>query len=301
MANCKKTCSCEANLNFGVKATTNFGVATRLGIMDYINSDDEVNFLPLNVAWDKSFWDGKKANADFTKRLHLTPNASEVAPAVEDDVTQSLASGEIISIRDGVATYEFHYYFTDATFYNAMKSRKCLDNGVFFFDACGSTAGHVCEENKFEVVRMQPNSLQVQYIPATLSTAAYTRVRFNLDLNESQVFDIVDDIEYSISKIRPLYDGRLAETPATSTTTQLVAKLEPVTAFTSRKGLVIEGVDTPANWTITDSAGATSNTTTVAESPAGTYTMDYLAIAAGDTEFYYLDENVEIRFTVTVA
>ncbi len=56
-----------------------------------------------------------------------------------------------------------------------------------------------------------------------------------------------------------------------------------------------EGADTPGSWTITDSAGGISNATAVAESPAGTYDIDYVAIATGVAKFKYLDPNFKFE------
>jgi hypothetical protein len=303
MANCKKTCSCGADLNFGVKATSDFGAITKIAITDYENSDSVVNYLDLSATWDKAFWDGIKSDADFTKRFQFSPSIDEVNPSAEDAVTVTRQSGRILKIRDGIVTYEFLFDAVDGTFYNALKSRECRDNGVILFDDCGKIAGKECEDGKLNVAQIAPDSMDVQYIPATGDDRARIRLRFNLDLSESPVFDIVEDsdIEYSPLLVKSLYDGEAAEAATVATTAQLVVKLQPVSSFASKKYIPLEGADTPANWTITDSTGATSNPTGVTESPAGTYTLDYVAIAAGVTTFDYLDTTWDITVVETVA
>lgn len=301
MANCKTSCGCNINANFGVAETTSFKAATRIGVMDYTNSDNEVNGFDLSDTWDQAFWTSQTANPDFTKRLHLTPQANESTPTVEDDVTQTLADGRIINIRDGLYTWEFHFYGTDATFYNAIKSRKCKENGIVFFDDCGSIAGHDCGEGNLNVVKILDGSLIVQYIPASIGTSAsYTKVVFTIDQNENPVFDIVDNPEYNPNRVQPLYSG-FAQEVTINTTTQTVASLRPVSAFTIKKDIPLRGLTTQANWTITDSSGATSNPTTVTESPDGTYDFGYAAIPVGVAEFYYLDDFVEVKFNTTIA
>lgn len=304
MSICKKTCGCGSHLNFGVKATADFNAAIRLGFMDYINSDNEVNGLELDEPWDEPFWDGKILNPNETKRLYLTPGAGEATTAVTDAPTQELQSGRVISLGDGIVSYEFHFYDTDATFYNAINSRKCKRDGVVMFDDCGSTAGHECTEDVLNVIEIAKNTLQVDYIPAVNRTsAAYTRVRFNLDINESPVFNIVQsaDIEHSILNVESPFDV-VAVGDVTGTQLQTVVVLEALTARV-KDYIPAEGADTAGSWTIIDGAGASSVPTLVTEAPAGTYTIDYASVAVGVAQFKYLDPNFkfEVNFEATLS
>ena len=304
MSICKKTCGCGSHLNFGVKATVEFEAAIRLGFMDYINSDNEVNGLELDQVWDEAFWDAKTLNPNETKRLYLTPTADEATTAVADAPTQELQSGRVKSLGDGIVSYEFHFYDTDATFYNAIKSRKCKRDGVVMYDTCGSVAGHECTNDVLNVVEIAKNTLQVDYIPAVNRTsAAYTRVRFNLDINESPVFNIVQsaDIEFSILNVESPYDV-VAVGDVVGTQLQTVVVLEALTARV-KDYIPAEGADTAVDWAITDSAGGTSAPTLVTESPAGTYTIDYASIAVGAAQFNFLDPNFkyEVNFESTIS
>jgi hypothetical protein len=297
-----KTCSCGVDLNFGVKKTSKFGAVTRIGIMDYVDSDGNVNSLDLGVDWDTAYWATKTDNADFTKRLHLSLPINEFNPSAEDSVTQTRPNGVIIKVRDGIVTYEMLFDNVDKVFYDALKSRECKDNGVFLFDECSSVAGNA-NGTAFEVAKIAPNSFDVQFIPATNADNARVRLRFNLDLNETPVFDIVrgSDITGNPLTVQALYDGEKAADPTTATTTQLVVDLKIKSAiFKNADYVKLEGADTPANWTITDSTGATSNPTTVTEAN-GNYTLDYAAITAGVTKFHYLDDVFEVVLTETVA
>jgi len=290
MGICKKTCGCSAHANFGVKDFAEFGAAVRLGFMDYRNSDNEINGLELDQNWDEGFWNGKILNPDKTKRLYLTPEADETNPTIEDAPTQTLQSGRVISLGDGIVSYEFHFYDTDATFYNAMNSRKCKRDGVVMFDGCGSTAGHNCNNNVLNVIEIARNTLQVDFVPPVNRTSAgYTRVRFNLDINESPVFNIVldGDIEYNVNNVESPYDV-VAVGNVTGTTTQTVVQLEALTARV-KNYIPAEGADDPSAWSITDSTGAISSASAVSESPSGTYTIDYVAISTGIAKFNYLD------------
>ena len=297
-----KTCSCGVDLNFGVKKTSKFGAVTRIGIMDYVNSDGAVNHLDLTATWDDAFWATHTDNADFTKRLHLSLPINEFNPSAEDSVTVTRPNGVIIKVRDGIVTYEMLFDNVDKVFYDALKSRECKENGVFLFDECSSIAGNANGAN-FEVAKIAPNSLDVQFIPATNADNARVRLRFNLDLNETPVFDIVrgSDIVGNPLTVQALYDGEKAADPTVATTSQLVVDLKIKSAIYKNADYVkLEGADTPANWTITDSTGATSNPTAVTEAN-GNYTLDYAVIATGVTKFHYLDDVFEVVLTETVS
>jgi hypothetical protein len=299
MANCKKTCACGTNKNFGVKATAEFKAVRKIIFMDYENNDGDVNFLDLTATYDKAFWDALKIES-FDKRIQITPTIEDYAPTTEDAVTVTRPSGKVVKVRDGVVTYEFFLDDADGTMYNALKSRECRDNGIFMVDDCGSIAGKECESGKLNVAQIAPDTMDVQFVPGTDADIQRVRVRFNLDLSESPVFNIIpsSEIEYSPLSVRSICDVE-AGTPTVNTTTQTVVQLEAANSF-SKRLVLAEGLDTPANWTITDSTGATSNPTAVTESPAGTYTIDYVAIATGVANFYYIDTNFEADFDVTI-
>ena len=299
MANCKKTCACGTNRNFGVKATAEFKAVRKIIFMDYENNDGDVNSLDLKATMDKAFWDALKVETT-DKRIQITPTIEDYAPTTEDAVTVTRPSGKVVKVRDGVVTYEFFIDDADGTMYNALKSRECMDNGIFLIDDCGSVAGKGCEDDKLSVAQIAPDTMDVQFVPGTDADIQRVRVRFNLDLSESPVFNIIPDseIEYNPLGLRSICDVE-AGTPTTNTQTQLVVQLEAANSF-SKKLILAEGLDTPASWTITDSTGATSNPTTVVESPAGTYDFGYVSIATGVANFYYIDSNFEANFDVTI-
>ena len=297
-----KTCSCGVDLNFGVKKTSKFGAVTRIGIMDYVNSDGNVNSLDLSVDWDDAYFATLTDNADFTKRLHLSLGINEFNPSVADTVTQTRPNGVTIVIRNGVVSYEMFFDNVDKVFYEALESRKCKENGVFMFDECSSIAGNA-NGTKFESIKIATGTFDVQYLQSSNTDNARVRLKFDLDLNESPVFDIVrgSDITANPLTIQALYDGEKAADPTTATTTQLVVDLRiKSSVYKNSEYTALEGADTPANWTITDSTGATSNPTAVTETN-GKYTLDYASIAAGVTDFHYLDDVVEVKLTETVS
>ena len=300
MANCKKTCACGTNRNFGVKATAEFKAVRKVIFMDYENADGDVNSLDLTVDMDKAFWDALKVETT-DKRIQITPTIEDYAPTTEDAVTVTRPSGKVVKVRDGVVTYEFFLDDADGTMYNALKSRECKDNGIFLIDDCGSIAGKGCENNKLSVAQVAPDTMDVQFVPGTDGDIQRVRVRFNLDLSESPVFNIIPDseIEYSPLNLRSICDGELSGTPSVSSQTQLVGVLEASNSF-SKKMIYAEGLDTAALWTITDSTGATSVPTLVTESPTGNYTWDYASIATGTATFYYIDANFEVSFTTEI-
>jgi hypothetical protein len=300
MGNCKKTCACGTNRNFGVKATAEFKSVRKIIFMDYQDDAGLVNSLDLTATMDKAFWDALKIETT-DKRIQITPTIEDYAPTTGDATTVERASGKVVKVRDGIVSYEWFIDDADGTMYNALKSRECKDNGIFLIDDCGSIAGKGCEADKLSVAQIAPDTMDVQFIPGTDADIQRVRVRFNLDLSESPVFNIIPDseIEYSPLNLRSICDGELSGTPSVSTQTQLVGVLEASNSF-SKKLILAEGLDTAALWTITDSAGATSNPTLVTEAPAGTYTFDYAIIATGEASFYYIDANFEVTFTSTI-
>lgn len=298
---CKKTCQCGAEKNFGVKATAEFKSVRKVIFMDYLNSDGNVNSLDLSLSWDKTFWDDLKSNTDFSKRIQITPTIEDYAPTTEDAVTVTRPSGKVVKVRDGVVTYEFFLDDVDGTMYEALKSRECRNNGIYLIDDCGSLAGKECESGLLNVAQIAPDTMDVQFVPGTDADIQRIRVRFNLDLTESPVFDIVpsSEIEYSPLSVVSICDVE-GGTPSVATTTQLVVELEAANSF-AKKQILAEGLDTPASWTITDSTGAISNPTAVTEAPAGTYTLDYVAINTGVANFHYIDGNFEADLDYTIA
>ena len=268
--------------------------------MDYQNDAGDVNSLDLTVDWDKAFWDALKVETT-DKRIQITPTIEDYAPTTGDAVTVERSSGKVVKVRDGIVSYEWFIDDADGTMYNALKSRECADNGIFLVDDCGSVAGKGCENDKLSVAQIAPDTMDVQFIPGTDADIQRVRVRFNLDLSESPVFNIVPDgeIEYSPLNLRSICDGELSGTPSVSTQTQLVGVLEASNSF-SKKEIYAEGLDTAALWTITDSTGATSVPTLVTENTPGNYTWDYASISTGVATFYYIDANFEASFTSTI-
>ena len=98
----------------------------------------------------------------------------------------------------------------------------------------------------------------------------------------------------------PPCDATILGVPSVQTLIQLVGNLEAFNSI-SKDGVPAEGLTDDTKWTITDSAGGVSNPTTVTENFAGNYTFDYVAVAAGDATFYYLDTNFEVSFVATLA
>ena len=297
---CVKTCGCSSTKNFGVKDSAEFKAVRKILFTKYNASDGTVNKLDLNVTWDQAFWNALKANADFTKRLQPV-KIDEWNPNVEDAVTVTRPSGKVVKVRDGVTSFELFIDGESKTLKSAMDSFFCGNVGAYFIDSCNSLGGIKCGSD-FKPFLLADDTFDVQPIYNNDSDIERLRVRFSLDLSQLNTFDVVSSasMEYNPSLLEPLYDGEAYGATTTNTTTQTVVQLSPSTNK-AKEFVALQGATTPANWTITDSTGATSAPSGVTESPVGTYTIDYTTIATGLATFYYLDEVYEISFNTTIA
>jgi hypothetical protein len=306
MANCKNTCKCYLNLNFGVKDTTDFGTAKLLMVAPLVASDGTENKIDLTAALNQAYFDALNENADFSKRYQFTPIIEDFTVNVEDNPTVTRASGTTYKLRDGVVTFEMYFddINADGILFDALKSLECEKIGVNFVDKCNSIAGYKCND-ALELVPVASGTWMVQYYNATDSDVRRIRLTFQIEATGNNNFDILkgsdlDDV--NIFNIKPLYSGGLKAKVGAATTTTLVVDL--ITTSKSAIGIPYTGADTVGNWTMTNNTASTTVAiTTVVEDAVvdGRYTFTFPAQTAADSvTLKYLDSKGEIIFTTTL-
>lgn len=305
MANCRKTCSCGTNKNFGVKESKVFGKARKIMFVPLLDDDGVTNKIDLTSDLDETYFDGLKSKADYSQRYQFTPTIDNIIPNIEDDASESLAFGRTIFTRDGRIGYEVHWNadLADSVFLRALDSMKCGKWGFYFVDKCSSLAGYKCGTN-LEPVPISEGTISVKRMETDPNTSDYIRLIFQIEPTGSNDYDILlgEELdEVNLLEYDGLYSGELASKTSGSTT-GLTVNLELESS--SVTSTPYQGADTVGNWTmINNTAAATVTLTSVVENAvtAGEYTFVFPAQTAADSvTLTYLDSLGEIIFTTTL-
>lgn len=285
-------CNCSKFNNTGVPAKDL--VAKDIAIDIYVApvaDDGTENYIDLTdvavVGAGKllsSYIDAQINNADGSKRWYPV-TYSEVTPAPREYQTQGLTNGVNLKVGKTPEGFVGVAYARSAKYIKAVQGFSCNRAAKYGVDSCGNLLGIEDKANKrLYPILIQDGTFDSRVLPAIAgSQAAGVEVDYQISiLNDDASYALIADvsIESNLLALNGLLDVCVEVTNVEGTndgftivqTTRFGDTLAPV---------IVAGWET-ADYTLTDSTGATVTITGVTESPEGTYTFAFTAVGAGD-------------------
>ena len=249
------------------------------------DSAGALNSIDTTATLDQAYWDAKINAANTLDRFYPTPPINNVADERGDPTTETDNEGNNYIVRDEprAISFEFIKGGISSTFLGSLKRWSCEKASAFMLDACGNLWGKKSADGT--TLLPAPIKFQTMYakgVRKTGSTVAKNMVQFEWDMADEDWAGIsADQIDVDILELMGLIDVNLSNASGLSTTS---VTFDAKTAFGPYNNkTLVDGRDGLTDWNVfnaTSSASVTVLTNT--ESPAGTYTITYVAQTSTD-------------------
>jgi len=294
-------CSC-GSLGFDNTGTPNCqsiaSVTRKLVFVPYFDSTGAVNSIDLTVppALDKAWFDAQTANTDASKRWYPTPLIDNVTDERGDAITEGLDSGKEIFIQEGTRNFSGVMIKQSPVLLGKLKSIKCSAVGVFVIDKDGNLMGSISDDgNELQPIRIDENTFYPRLIKTTDTTVGKIQLDFafsDIEADEDLRMILASEMSYDALLLKGMLDVNSSATTGTALgdfTTLLT--LDYGSALNPKK---VEGL-VSADFTLyNETTAGTVTITSVTESPAGTYAVDF----TGDPQT--ASDVLELRFDAAV-
>ena len=231
-------------------------------------------------------WSTLVNEADASKRWFPIPAFENVEVPKADSLFEESASGRMAYLRQGKRSFSGELWADDSTpqFLGKLQKARCVEFGVYIVDVNGNLIGSK-EGTDLCPIPVDNDSWNPVFNFATDSTVQKIVLGFDFDrlYNDSSMYQInPTEAGIDFRTLEGLVDVTLTFSGSIS-----VNSLTVKGAFdygTAVNPIKYEGASLTTDWSISnESSGAVLFPTTVAESPAGTYTLTYASQTIGDS------------------
>ena len=304
------SCVCGAGVG-------NLGIPSCVKNASLLNRDIFVNAFAAdgtrNSIKDSDLTDGKLTAAklleffnhpDPTKRWYPTPDKyEEVANARTDRQTQESSTGTVKILRNGVKTRQAELWDVPESWSANINKASCVQMATFAVGEGGELSGEVSADgSEFFPLLIEKGTLNAEPFDANPDKDAYTVVTYQLsrNINEGAYITLsADDIEADLLSARALIEVSIDQGPTANTATLIYVTAKNCSYGTYGDFESLEGAVTPANWSVTDSLGATIAISaiqeigdeyeiTIASTPTTDVLVSYLTGRTSITDFGYI-------------
>lgn len=277
---------------------TIMSVTRKLIFVPYFDDSGAINSIAYSPspALDKAWFDAK-TTADKDKRWYPTPLIDNVVDERAESITEGLDSGKEIFIQEGQRTFSGVMINQTPEFLGKLKSMKCGAVGVFVVDKLGNIIGSEnSDKTALNPIRIDENTFDPILVKTTDTTTSKIQVNFtysDIEADEDLKMILSSEMSYDALLLRGLLDINSSATTGTTTSFTTVLTLDYGSALNPKKveGLVLADFALYNNTTVSSVA-----ISTVTESPAGTYQVDYPAQTASDVVVLSIDNSANVSY-----
>jgi hypothetical protein len=278
-------CSCDISLsNTGTPNCVPIqSVIKKLILVPLIADDGTSNYIDLSLTLNQAYFTGKINQADASKRWFPTPEIKNVTSDKADSVFEEFDDASKIFIRQGKRSFTGIMPKQSSTLLGKLENWRCAEFGVFAIDKDGNIIGSAKEDGKLFPIVIDAPSWNPVLIFGTDTTVQKIQLTFDFSLNENDG-DLQMITSDEVSPVNALsFEGLLdvLATYSNESTTSFTAELTTAygTAKTKQPVKALVAGDFSL-YNVSDSLSVAI--VTAVESPAGTYTITYVAQGSGE-------------------
>lgn len=288
-----QTCSCDATLSNTGTPTCNslMDVAEKIIIVPKYDSNGELNFIDLTDTLDQTYFDDKINATNKQDRWYPLPRVKNAESSKADSVFETYADGSKELIQEGVRSWSVLIPKQTPTLLGKLKTWRCTEFGIYIIDKSGNLIGSLDATDELYPISVEGASWNPILVFPTPTAVQKIDLKFDIDqLAQDENLQMI--LAGSLGSVRLLNLNGLIDVYGAVTnisTTSFKIRLTTDYGDAIDPGIV---EDLTAVDFISSVGGATSKvrnqtdasdvSVTVAESPAGTYTLTYTAQTSAD-------------------
>lgn len=256
-------------------------VARKLIVVPYYDSNGDVNSIEVGVdTLNDAFFTAKINAALAANRWFPLPLMKNVADERADSTFEEFGDGSKFFIKDGVRTLSALFPNQSPELLSKISSMRCTEIGVFVIDANNAIIGSQTVDGFLYPIKVEQQTWSPVLVKTTDAGVQKIKLTFDFAVEEEdENIRMITSGEANMLALKGLLDGYM--TPSVITTTSFKATIN--TSFGDLQDPIkVQGLLAAnfALYNITDSLSVTIITST--ESPAGVYTITYVAQTSGD-------------------
>ena len=188
--------ACSCNYGLGNTGEGNCkalpSVTKKLIFMEYFKNDGTVNGISLGTlpAFDKTYFEGLTNNTNSSLKWYPTPNTAEnVADERADSIFETFDSGNMAFIQEGERKFKCIFPKASQKLKLFLVGLRCKSIGAYCVDKDSALVGNVSDATLFNPLKIDTNTIDVKFIPATDKTVSKVELSFQFEPSEKD-YDI---------------------------------------------------------------------------------------------------------------
>jgi hypothetical protein len=188
---CVKTCSCNASMsNTGTECAPLMEVIKKLVLVNIYDSTGTRNSVDVTgvTTIDAAFFTALVNQADASKRWYPLPELKNINDVRDTPVVEEFADSTTAFISEGVRKFQGLIVGKAGSpqLKGKLEAARCNEMGVYGIDRKGNLIGIISDDGtKLYPIRIDQESLSIQFMGATDTTTQKLQVNFNFHPDES--------------------------------------------------------------------------------------------------------------------
>lgn len=183
--------ACSCNYGLGNTGEGNCkslpSVAKKLIFQEYYTNTGTINGISLTTVptFDKSYFEGLTNNATQHLKWYPTPNTAEnVNDERAESIFETFDSGNMAFIQEGERKFTCVFPKASQKLKLFLEGLRCKSVGVYVVDKEANLVGNVNDPTLFSPFKIDTNTIDVRWIPATDKTVAKVELSFQFEASE---------------------------------------------------------------------------------------------------------------------
>lgn len=266
-------------------------------------NDGTANKITVPATLNQAYFNALINNSDRSLRWYPLPKFVNVEMAKAESTYETFNDGTKKLIHEGVRTFKGILPAIQPQYLSVLKSGNCTDMAAYVVDKSGKLIGYSNgEENVLYPFALNENTMNAIYMWATDATGSNIdfSFEFDVDMKDEYIAQISESDLTSVNllNLEGLYNAKKSQTSTDQTKMvfKLYTEYGTVATPTPIEGLVALDF---ALYNVTTAGAITIATCT--ESPAGTYTLTWVALQTIGNKIRITPSTTGIDFTDVIA
>jgi hypothetical protein len=279
------SCLCDYSLsNTGTPSKQGIAAVTKkLIFVRMVDDAGNRNSVDVSDTLDAAFFEALTRAQDPSARWYPTPEVKNVEDTRAETVFETYTDGSNAKVREGIRSFMGVMIDMGPVFLSKLQGFACEKMGVYFVDACGKLVGSISSDGtQLYPIMISTGSFDATLVKATDALRPKVQVKFDISvLERDENLRIADtEADVDLNALEGMLDviGTTTSISTTSFTVKLNLQYGPFGAPIKVEGFVLGDFSL-----YNEDDAATVAITSLLESPAGTYTINYAAQGSGET------------------